>query len=103
MRWIYTNDIFIWNDWALNSFALTLHSAYYSQTRVNGPFNYRPNPETFEKLSNNLDHFRLYKAKIAAIPNGGGDTGPFNYYCMLTEPTRKFEINCRKCKYFKNF
>lgn len=86
LQWNYTDDIFIWNDWALKSFQVTLYSPSQIQTEVNGPFNYKPSPNTFQRLSNDLDYFRIYKVKISAIPDGGHPGSEANIYCMLTNP-----------------
>lgn len=93
MQWNYTDDIFIWNDWALKSFDITIKSSDIVQTIVDGPFNYKPNPNTFESLSDNLDYFRIYKIEISVIPDGGHPASEANNYCILTNPYRKLLHN----------
>ena len=105
MRWNYTDDIFIWNDYALKSFQVTLYSPTEAQTKVDGPFNYKPSPNTFVRLSNDLDYFRIYKVKISAIPDGGNPGSEANIYCMLTNPYCELQLlsimykskNCNCC------
>ncbi|XP_066928943.1 uncharacterized protein [Clytia hemisphaerica] len=82
IKWNYTDDIHIWNDFTLEKFGITLTSVFPQNTKIDGPFTYFVSPDTFTQLSDELDYFRVYRITLTTHTKSG--PGPTVDFCQVT-------------------